>query len=312
MATKSNREAHSGPESAVIVPCLWFDGQAEEAALLYTQAFPQGHIPARSYSPSSENPSEKPSGSVLTVAFEIGGQRFTAINGGPVFKLNPSISFFAHVDEPEDADRLFGTLAEGGQVMMPLDAYPWSKRYGWVQDRFGVSWQVMAGRRPPGGAMIVPCLMFSDAQQGRAYEAMQAYTEIFPDGRIEAVESYVEGEGPKGSVKHGRFIVAGQEMVAMDSHVEHGFSFNEALSLQVMCKDQDEVNRYWDALSDGGEAGRCGWLKDRFGVSWQVVPTAMGRWMGSPDASARDRAFVAMMGMTRLDIATLQAAFDGA
>lgn len=297
----------SGP----IVPCLWFDDQAESAANFYTKAFPGGRITATSHYPSSgDNPSGKPPGSVLTVEFEIGGQRFTALNGGPMFTLNPSLSFYAHVDTAEEADRLFDTLAVGGQVLMPLGSYPWSERYGWASDRFGVSWQVMMGSKPSGGASIVPCLMFTGPNQGRAFEAMQFYTGIFPGGRIEDV-SVQAGEGPTESVKKRRFVLAGQVLASLDSHYEHGFTFNEALSLQVLCKDQAEVDRYWEALSEGGEKGPCGWLKDRFGLSWQVVPERMFEWMSSDDAAARDRAFKVMLGMTKLDIAALDAAFSG-
>lgn len=296
-----------------ITPCIWFDDQAEQAAAFYLRTFPEGRITTASrYPQSSDNPSGRPRGSVLTVEFEVAGQRFTALNGGPLFVLNPSISFFVHVDTPGDADRLFAPLVEGGEALIPLDAYPWSERYGWVKDRFGVSWQVIAGRRPHGGATIVPCLMFAGAQHGRAEEAMRAYTGIFPGGRIDGVERYAAGEGPQGTVKHGRFVLDGQEMVAMDSHVAHGFTFNEALSLQVMCDDQDELDRYWAALAEGGEHGPCGWLKDRFGLSWQVLPTAIARWMSGKDPAARDRAFQAMLQMSKLDIAALQRAYDGA
>lgn len=295
-----------------LVPCLWFDDQAEAAADFYTRTFPSDRVIAVSrYPESSDNPSGKPRGSVLTVEFEVADLRFTALNGGPLFKLNPSISFFAHVDSAEQADRLFEALAEGGTVLMPLDAYPWSERYGWVQDRFGVSWQVIAGRRPKSGALIAPCLMFSGAQHGKAEQAIQTYTRIFPDSRVETLERYAAGEGPEGTIKHGRFVLAGQDMVAMDSHIEHAFGFNEALSLQVMCKDQAEIDRYWEALSEGGEKGPCGWLKDRFGVSWQVVPAGIAEWLTSPDTAARDRAFQALMGMTKPDVAGLQAAFRG-
>jgi predicted 3-demethylubiquinone-9 3-methyltransferase (glyoxalase superfamily) len=296
-----------------IVPCLWFDDQAEQAANFYTQAFPDGRVTAISrYPESGDNPGGKPRGSVLTVEFTVAGQRFTALNGGPMFVINPSISFFVRVETAEETDRVFSALADGGEALMPLGAYPWSERYGWVKDRFGVSWQVimMPGARER--ATIAPCLMFTDAQQGRAEAAMQAYTGIFPDGRIEHMERYTADEGPEGTVKHARFIVDGQEMVAMDSPIAHGMTFNEAISLQVMCKDQDEVDRYWAALSEGGQKGPCGWLKDRFGVSWQVVPSGISGWMSSTDVAARDRAFQAMMGMSKPDIAALQAAFDGA
>jgi predicted 3-demethylubiquinone-9 3-methyltransferase (glyoxalase superfamily) len=295
-----------------IVPCLWFDDQAESAANFYVSVFPGGRLSALSHYPASgENPSGKPPGSVLTVEFEIGGLRFTGLNGGPTFTPNPSISFFAEVDSAAEADQLFAALAETGQVLMPLGAYPWSERYGWVMDRFGVSWQVMTRPGAKGDQSIVPCLMFTGAQKGRAYEAMELYASIFPNSRLDDVARYEEDEGPTDSVKHGRFTLAGQRFVAMDSHIEHAFALNEAISLQVMCKDQREVDRYWDALSEGGEKGPCGWLKDRFGLSWQVVPEAMFDWLSSEDVAARDRAFRAMLDMSKLDIAALQAAFEG-
>lgn len=295
-----------------IVPCLWMDDQAESAAAFYTSTFPNGRIEATSHYPASgENPSGKPPGSVLTVEFEIAGQRFTALNGGPIFRMNPSVSFFVHVDTAKEADTLYAKLTEGGEPLMPIGSYPWSERYGWVKDRFGVSWQVMAGRRPPGGETIVPCLMYTGAQKGRAQEAMTLYTSVFPGGRVDQVDRYAEGEGPTGWVKHGRFVVAGQALVAMDSHIEHAFNFDEGLSLQVMCRDQAEVDHFWEALSEGGTKGPCGWLKDRFGLSWQVVPIGIAEWMSSGDVAARDRTFAAMMGMTKPDVAALQAAFRG-
>jgi predicted 3-demethylubiquinone-9 3-methyltransferase (glyoxalase superfamily) len=295
-----------------ITPCVWFDDQAEQAAAFYVRTFPAGRIVATSrYPESSDNPGDRPRGSVLTVEFEVAGQRFTALNGGPVFSLNPSVSFFFHVDTGADAERLYAALADGGEALMPLGTYPWSERYGWVKDRFGVSWQVIAGRRPKGTATIVPCLMFAGAQHGRAENAMRLYAGIFPGGRIDSVERYAAGEGPQDAVKHGRFVVAGQEMVAMDSHVDHGVTFNEALSLQVMCENQDEIDRYWAALAEGGEHGPCGWLKDRFGLSWQVAPTAIAEWMTSTDTAARDRAFEVMLQMKKLDIAALKRAFEG-
>jgi predicted 3-demethylubiquinone-9 3-methyltransferase (glyoxalase superfamily) len=299
----------SGPQ---LVPCIWLDDQAEQAAALYLRAFPRGRVTATSrYPESSDNPSGRPRGSVLTVELELAGQRFTLLNGGPLFALDPSLSFFVHVETAEEADRLFAPLVEGGQALMPLGAYPWSERYGWAQDRFGVTWQVIAGRRPPGGATIVPCLMFAGPQHGRAEEAMGAYAGIFPAGRVVELARYAAGEGPEGAVKHGRLVLAGQELVAMDSHLAHGTTFSEALSLQVMCEDQPTLDRYWTALAEGGQHGPCGWLKDRFGFSWQVVPASMARWLAGGDAAARDRAFAAMLTMKKLDIAALERAWAG-
>jgi predicted 3-demethylubiquinone-9 3-methyltransferase (glyoxalase superfamily) len=295
-----------------ITPCIWFDDQAEAAARWYLHAFGSGRIDAVShYPPSSDNPSGRPRGSVLTVEFELAGQRLTALNGGPLFHPNPSVSFFVHVDVAGEADRLFWQLADAGEVLMPLGPYPWSQRYGWVQDRFGVSWQVIAGRRPPSGATIVPCLMFSGPQRGRAQDAMRAYTGILPEGRVHSVEPYGATEGPQGAVKHARFVVAGQEMVAMDSHVDSPICFNEGVSLQVACADQAELDRCFAALAEGGQPAPCGWLKDRFGLSWQLVPQVLVEWMTGRDDAARDRVFAALLEMGKLDLAALERAYSG-
>jgi predicted 3-demethylubiquinone-9 3-methyltransferase (glyoxalase superfamily) len=304
----AQRSKSPGP----IVPCLWFDDQAEAAARFYIETFRAGAITAVSrYPESSDNPSGKPRGSVLTVEFEIAGQRFTALNGGPHFTINPSISFFVHAETPEEADRLFTRLASGGSVLMPLGEYPWSRRYGWTCDRFGVSWQVITGSRPQTPSPIMPCLMFTGRQHGHAEAALATYAKLFPGGRVETLDRYAESEGPEGTIKHGRIRIGEQSLSAMDSHIDHGFTFNEAVSLQVMCDDQAEVDRYWAALSEGGEQGPCGWLKDRFGVSWQVVPSSIAEWLTSTDTAAKDRAFQAVMTMKKLDIATIQAAFAG-
>jgi predicted 3-demethylubiquinone-9 3-methyltransferase (glyoxalase superfamily) len=296
-----------------IVPCLWLDDQAEAAAAFYIGAFPAGRLIATSrYPADNPTPSGKPPGSVLAVEFEVAGQRFTALNGGPRFSINPSISFFVHVDSPDEAERVFARLAEGGQVLMPIAAYPWSERFGWAKDRFGVSWQVITGRREPNGATIVPCLMFSGAQHRNAEPAIGHYTRIFPNSRVGLLERYAAGEGTEGTIKHGRFVLDGQEMVVMDSHMDHGFGFNEGLSLQVMCEDQATLDHYWAALAEGGAPSQCGWLKDRFGVSWQITPAAMAGLLASGDAQANARAFKAMLGMQKLEIAAIEAAFRGA
>lgn len=296
-----------------IVPCLWLDDQAESAAAFYVRTFGEGRVLATSrYPTSSDNPGGMPRGSVLTVEFEVLGRRFTALNGGPRFTVNPSISFFVHTAKAARTDELVAVLREGGKCLMEPSSYPWSERYAWVEDRFGVSWQVMTNTRSPAGPKLVPCLMFADAQHGRAEEAMQAYTSIFPDSRIDFIQRYGADRGPEGKVVHGRFTLAGQAFTAMDRHEPRGASFDEGLSLQVVCDDQSDIDRYWAALSDGGRQGVCGWLRDAFGLSWQVVPANVAGWMASGDARANERAFQAMLGMTKLDLAALDAAFRGA
>ncbi|MFO7179754.1 MAG: VOC family protein [Pseudomonadota bacterium] len=301
------------PTPGSIVPCLWFDDQAEAAAAFYTDTFPDGRITGRSYySTLNDNPAGKPRGSLLTVEFEIGGMAFTALNGGPIFTITPVVSFFFQADTAAEVDRLYARLVEGGKPLMDLGTYPWSERYAWVQDRFGVSWQLMAGPRFTGKARIAPCLMFTGKRHGRAEEALNRYARVLHDARIESIARYAPGEGPENTVKHGRLVVGDQTLVAMDSHVSPDLAFNEAVSLQLMCKDQAEVDEYWETLAaEGGEHQPCGWLKDKFGVSWQVVPAVLGEWLNSTDQVARDRAFDAVMKMGKLDIAAIERAFKG-
>jgi predicted 3-demethylubiquinone-9 3-methyltransferase (glyoxalase superfamily) len=296
-----------------IAPCLWFDDEAEAAARFYTSVFPDSRVTAVSRYPAGfDNPSGKPRGSVMTVAFEIAGSPFTALNGGPMFTINPTVSFFAHTRSVAETERIATALADGGMYLMPLGEYPWSPRYAWVQDRFGVSWQVMLAGDGRDGPMIVPCLMFAGAVHGQAEEALKLYAAAFPGGKVEVLERYTADEGPAGTIKHGRVSLGGPQLVAMDSHLEHNASFNEAVSLQVFCRDQAEVDHYWAALGDGGEEGPCGWLKDRFGVSWQVVPTGFIEMMtaGEGAGPGYERAFQAMLGMTKLDVAALNAAIQ--
>lgn len=293
---------------ATLSPCIWFDGAAEAAATAYAALFPDTTI--ANVSRYGEG-APLPAGTALVVELDLAGQRFQLLNGGPQFRPNPSISFFVQLDDADAARRIYAGLAEGGQPLMPLGAWPWSPCYGWVQDRFGVSWQVMVGPREASDPVIVPCLMFAEGVHGRAAEAIRQYVGLFGRARVGRLEPYAEGEGPTDTIKHGRFVLEGQELVAMDSHAPHGFTFGEGLSLSVGCADQAEVDRLWAGLVDGGSPGRCGWLKDRYGVSWQLVPAALGRLMSGGAPDARARTMRAMLAMGKLDVAALEAAHRG-
>ncbi|HVP66851.1 MAG TPA: VOC family protein [Anaeromyxobacteraceae bacterium] len=292
-----------------IVPCLWLDDQAEAAARHWIRALGGRLVAASRYPESFDNPARRPRGSVLAVELEAGGVRFTALNGGPRFRPNPSVSFFVMLPSADEVDRVHEVLAEGGETLMPLRAWPWSERYGWVQDRYGVSWQLMLARDP--GPRVVPCLLFAGAQAGRAEVAMAFWTAALPGGRVVSVSRYQAGEGPVGQVKHGRFQLLGQDLAATDSHLGHGFAFDEGVSLQVRCRDQAEVDRCWAILADGGSHGRCGWLRDRFGVSWQVVPDAITHWLSEGVPAARERACRAIWSMEKLDAAAIDGAWEG-
>jgi len=140
---------------------------------------------------------------------------------------------------------------------------------------------------------------------------MRRLSEVFPNSRIDRIERHTGETGHEGKVMQARFTLAGQELAAMDAPGGHDFTFNEALSLQVLCEGQQEIDHYWSALSAGGEPGPCGWLEDRFGISWQIVPKAMSHWLASDDKPARERTFQAMLGMKKLDLPALEAAFAG-
>jgi len=150
---------------------------------------------------------------------------------------------------------------------------------------------------------ITPCLWFDTEGE----EAANFYTSIFPNSKILDVARYGSaGPRPEGTVMTVDFELDGQQFVALNGGPQ--FTFNEAISFQVSCESQEEVDRYWSTLSEGGEEGPCGWLKDRFGVSWQIIPTALLRLLGDPDREKSQRVMQAMLQMKKLDIADLEQA----
>jgi len=151
--------------------------------------------------------------------------------------------------------------------------------------------------------MITPCLWFDTEGE----EAARFYTSIFPDSRIVDVTRYGSaGPRPEGTVMTVEFELGHQAFVALNGGPE--FTFSEAVSFQVSCEDQAEVDRYWEQLGEGGEEGPCGWLKDRFGLSWQIVPTALPRLLADPDAERAQRVMAAMLEMGKIDIEELERA----
>lgn len=288
-------------EAQQITPFLWFDQQAEEAARFYVSVFKNSAIEHISHNGEA----------VMVVDFHLGGQRFNALNGGPHFKFNPSVSFYTICETEEELDATWKKLSEGGSVLMPLDKYPWSEKYGWLQDRFGLSWQLTLGKISDVGQRISPALMFTGDQHGRAEKAIGLYSSIFKNSETKLIARYEAGdEDPAvGTVKHAQFRLDGNMFVAMDSSHMHGFGFNEAVSFVVHCADQKEVDFFWEKLSaNGGEEGQCGWLKDSFGVSWQIVPDALPELLADPDPGRAQRAMGAMMQMRKIDVEKLRRA----
>jgi len=296
-----------------IVPHLWFDDRAEEAARFYTALFPNGRIGRiNRYTEAGHEIHGQPQERVMTVDFELDGYRLVALNGGPHFSFSPAASLFVVLESEPEMEALWAGLLEGGSVMMPLDRYEWSDKYGWLCDRYGLSWQIMLGRRAEVGQSVAPCLLFVGGQHGRAEEAMMHYAGIFDDARIDGIMRHDgSGHDPEGTVKHGRFRLAGETFMAVDSALVHQFGFTEAFSFMVMCDSQSEIDHYWHALSAVPEAERCGWLKDRFGVSWQITPRRLGEMMAGPDKAKVGCIMDAFMQMRKLDLAVLERIYEG-
>ncbi|PPD57312.1 VOC family protein [Dehalogenimonas etheniformans] len=294
-----------------ITPNLWFDNNAEEAVALYTSLFNnsrKGYV--SHYGAEGAKVSGMPEGSVLTVEFQLEGYDFIALNGGPVFKFNPSVSFFIMCQTEEEADRMWTGLSQGGSVLMEYQNYPFAKKFGWLNDKFGLSWQVMLAEKPT--QKIQPCLMYVGRQAGHCEDAINRYVSIFPDSGIVMLSRYGEGGADKpGTINHGVFSLAGQKFVAMDSALEHKFAFNEAVSFMVDCKDQKEIDYYWERLTEGGEESVCGWLKDKYGVSWQVTPAALTDMMKDPDTVKVERMMKVFLKMKKIDLVALVKAFEG-
>jgi predicted 3-demethylubiquinone-9 3-methyltransferase (glyoxalase superfamily) len=298
-----------------ITPHLWFDKEAREAAEFYTAAFGNG-----SKITNITTLHDTPSGDADSVSFELLGQPFMAISAGPLFKFNPSVSFFVNFDPSRQAnarqelDALWEKLSAGGTLLMPLDRYPFSERFGWVADKYGLTWQLIlsnpAGEERPS---IVPSLLFVGEVCGKAEQAIAFYLSVFKDARQGAIFRYGKGQEPEqeGTVMFSDFMLEGQWFSAMDSALEHNFAFNEAISFIVNCETQDEIDYYWEKLSAVPEAEQCGWLKDQFGLSWQIVPTAMGEMLSKGTREQIDRLTQAFLPMKKFDIARLQQAYAG-
>ena len=301
-----------------ITSCLWFDNQAEEAANFYKSIFNNTKIGRTAkYDKASAQASGQPEGSVLTTEFEIEGFNFLGLNGGPAFKLNPSVSFFVYGKTEAEVEELWKKLSGGGKILMALDKYPFSDKYGLVEDKFGVSWQIIIS---PGEIeqKIIPSLMFTK-NTGNTEEAINFYTSIFSqrDGspnnsKPGSFFRYEPGQKPDedSSVAYADFTLEGQKFAAMDGGHIHDFSFNEAVSFVVNCNDQKELDYYWNKLSAVPQAEMCGWLKDKYGVSWQIVPTVLSKYLSDKDGKKSQRVMQAMLQMKKIDIEGLKKAYS--
>jgi len=272
--------------------CLWFDGKAKEAAHFYKEVFGDVAI-------VSENP--------MAVVYNIYGRRFMNLNGGPGYPINPSISFFISVDSEAEMDQIWERLNVDGKILMPLNKYPWSEKYGWCADRYGVNWQLMLGHKSL--TKVMPSLLFTGNQNRKAKQAIEYYSSLFEKSKTVQIDTYQKGEPDvEGNIKYAQFELDNLSFGAMDSSAPHQFSFNEGVSFIITVDTQEEIDYYWDYLVGEGAPGRCGWLKDKFGVSWQVVPTILGKLMTNP--ATAPKATYAFLQMSKFIIADLEKAVE--
>ncbi len=290
-----------------ITPHLWYDKEAREAAEFYTSVFKDSEIK------DTTTLHNTPSGDTDIVTIDLLGQEFTLISAGPLFKFNSSVSFLVACSTKEEVDALWKELSNGGKALMDLGTYPFSERYGWTQDKYGLSWQLMFFGDRKIRQRIIPTLMFVGNVAGKAEEAINFYVSVFHNATVSDILRYGKGEEPdlEGTIKHASFTLEGQEFAGMDSAREHNFAFNEAISLIVHCETQEEIDYYWERLSADPKAEQCGWLKDKYGLSWQVVPNAMDEMMKDKDEKRMARVTEAFLKMKKFDIEALKEAYSG-
>lgn len=275
----------------LIYPCLTLKGRVAEAADFYIQTFGEGKILQTS---------------TYVIQIQLSGQNFMLLNDGPSSTPNASISFMVMSETAEETELYWNKLIEGGSIFMPLNQYDWSIKYGWVQDKFGVSWQLYTGNKSDTPQKFSPTLMFTAEHAGKAAEAIHFYTGLFPQSSIQGIMEYGETDADQpGYVKHAQFKINDFIAMAMDSSAAHNFAFNDAISLVVTCQDQAEIDQYWEQLTaNGGREVACGWLTDKYGISWQIIQKNLGKLLTDPEHG--QQAMAALLKMKKLIIAGLE------
>jgi predicted 3-demethylubiquinone-9 3-methyltransferase (glyoxalase superfamily) len=271
-----------------IYPCIWFDQQAQQAASFYEEVFPDAER-------LSENP--------MVVLISIRGTKLMLLNGGPMYQANAAISYFVYCGSDEEIERVYAAFTAKGSIMMPLGTYPWTRRYAWVIDQFGVSWQLDV--EPIRAAQkIVPALLFSQPQGHVVAEAVRNYTRIFEPSMILMEAPHPpQADMLEGALLFAQFKLHDYIFNAMSSTERHEFQFGPGNSFVVECDTQEQIDHFWSELGSGGQYQMCGWLVDRYGVSWQIIPSILPTLMADP--LKRDKVVEAFMKMQKFEIAGL-------
>ena len=248
--------------------CFWFNDKASDAFTIYSEALPGAEV-------TLDN------GFLLELT--MGDSVLAGMNGGPTYRPNKTISVFVELPTPTAVEQAYELLTDGGgEVYMELAENAWSPAYAWIADRWGVNWQLMCiDNCTP---TLSPALLFTGKQAGRAAEAMRFWGKIFAPSEVLTIAHYPpDAEPDAGNIMHAQQRIGDGKFVFCDSSAKHDAAFTPGASLVVSCDTQAEIDRYWKTLSaNGGQQGRCGWLTDRFGVSWQIIPRELAGWMSNP------------------------------
>jgi predicted 3-demethylubiquinone-9 3-methyltransferase (glyoxalase superfamily) len=275
--------------SNAIYPCIWFNNQAKAAAEFYLTVFKSPKI-------TIDTP--------MVVNMELNGLKIMGLNGGPRFKVNPAISFSVLCESIVETNEVWDKLIQQGKVLMPIQKYNWSERYGWLQDKFDVTWQISVSKNSS-QQKIIPSFLFTGQQFGRAESALQVYRSIFSEASIKLLFHYDKNSSYEGKVLYSEFELNQSQFIAMDGPGMHDYTFNEGVSLVVECETQQEIDHYWNHLTaDGGEESMCGWLKDKFGVSWQIIPKSLGKLMS--DSQRASSVMHALLKMKKIELEVLR------
>ena len=248
-----------------IYPALWFDNQALEAFEFYCSVFPNSIVLEHNQT---------------VVKASLSNQCFIGINGGPYFLPNPAISFTVICDSREEINALWQKLILGGASIIDLGHYSWNAYYGWVQDQFGYTWQLQLGNGGKTQQHILPNLLFCGMHQNQCSQALQYYQKIFPEFQRHQLLRYPSGD-LEGKIQNSIFSLNHLKFIAKDSPHKHIFDFNESVSFVIPCKTQQEIDYYWNYFTEHGSESWCGWCKDVFGISWQVIPNNLAQILAS-------------------------------
>ncbi|MGO1243090.1 MAG: VOC family protein [Sphingobacterium sp.] len=253
-----------------LYPAIWFNNDAHDALEFYGNLFAD----------SNHNLSTR-----MVASANLMGTHFIGINGGPIFKPNNSISFMVICEDEIEINKYWDALVKNGTELMPLQKYPWSAYYGWLNDKYGVGWQFYLGKRGDvNNQSIVPTLMFSGENQGKCEAALHFYESLFDSFKTQGILRYEDGKH-EDQIQHTQFVINGFTLMAMDSGIPQDFTFDEGVSMVIECANQSEIDYYWEAITRNGSESQCGWCKDPFGISWQVVPANLNEiFENSPDA----------------------------